>query len=240
MVSNGLTLINELPEDRRPPLRDAVKEDAVKEDAVKEDAVKEDAVKEDAVAEENPSDSVTKQAEIDNAQEQPQTPQQENSAEPVAESICYRIGGIETKSDLEGLLSRLKKNDATDIKHKQHQVNEENYWVILPPYPNRKRANDAAEILNRKRIKDFFIVRTGEHENAISLGVYSTRERAMVRYEQIANLKGRLRKPEIESLNVQVSHYEVSYKVVNSTISEHVSAYLRRQKMSAAEEIQCK
>lgn len=222
MVSNGLTLINELPEEERPPLIDGATEDEAEPD------------------EKSSSDEATKQAVVEKAEEPPQAPQQEKSNDTPVTTVCYRIGHIETKSDLEGLISRLKRNGASNIEHTQHQVDEENYWVILPPYPNRKTANDAAEILNRKGIKDFFIVRTGQHQNAISLGVYSTRGRAMVRYNEVANLKARLRKPEIESLDVPVTRYVVSYKLNASAKANRVSAYLRRQKMNSAEEILCK
>jgi hypothetical protein len=221
MVSNGLTLISELPEDRRPPLRETENPEVPTEPGSEESKATTNSTREE------PTPS-------------PEPVKPDANVVKTAEAKCYRVENIESKAERNDLLSWLRTNSASDIEHAEKQVKEENYWVILPPYSNRKKANEAAEILTKHRIKDFFIVRTGEHENAISLGVYSTLERAKRRYKQVDVLKARLRKPSIETLEVPETRYEVRFKLDKGRQAEKLAAYLKKAHMPEAEETSCK
>ncbi len=137
-------------------------------------------------------------------------------AEPAAgaeEAICLSVEGIEAESALQQLLELLKRNDITVLTQGEKQGTKTNYWVMLPAYANRKKADEAAGILAAKKIKDFFIVRSGEYQNAVSLGVFSTRARAESRYEQIVALKVRLRRPKIETIEIPAKRYFVTFSV---------------------------
>lgn len=60
------------------------------------------------------------------------------------------------------------------------------WWVYLPPQPNRQGANRKVGELKRLGIQDYFIVQEeGKMRFAISLGVYSTKEAAQARFEQV-------------------------------------------------------
>ncbi|HET9678937.1 MAG TPA: SPOR domain-containing protein [Gammaproteobacteria bacterium] len=52
------------------------------------------------------------------------------------------------------------------------------YWVYLPPFTSREDAKIVAARLREQGIEDMFIVSDAENRNAISLGLYSTAERA--------------------------------------------------------------
>jgi hypothetical protein len=127
--------------------------------------------------------------------------------------VCVAIHGIEQQSDLEMLLARLERHGAERIAHGEESGVRVNYWVILPPLERREDVEAAAEILAARRVRDYFIVRSGEHENAISLGVFSTPERAEQRKSQIEALRARLPQPRIELREVAAVNYWVTYRI---------------------------
>jgi len=216
MVNNGLTLISELPEQRRPKLREA-----------------EQPERDTSAVGAAPTE---KSAEVEGEP----TAAAESTTGIARDSRCYRIGDIVEKESVNKLMAWLRKNGASAIEQGQQQIKRSNYWVILPAYASREKANEAAEILLAKRIRDFFIVRSGDHENAISLGVFSTRERAERRYAQIVELKARLRKPKIESVERPAIRYQVTYKLKGEQPMERLVSYLKQAQLPAAEEISCK
>ena len=101
---------------------------------------------------------------------------------------------------------------------------------MLKAYKNKTKANEAAEILKQKRVKDFFIVRTGRYENAVSLGVYSTKERAEKRYKEISGLKLRLRKPVIEAIELPAKRLIVSFRLGDGVVPEGLEHMLGSSK----------
>lgn len=218
LVNNGLALISELPKDERPPLREG-----------EEEIPSADEIEAQFVAE---TEDVSSEQEADLVQS--------DGAGEASALMCYRIGSIESKAELNALVKRLAARGAEVLEQGQAQGTKNSYWVVLPAYRNRKKANEAAEILARRRVKDFFIVRSGEHENAISLGVFSTKERAERRYDEIANLKARLRKPVIEILELPDSSHYIVYRMNSLQKTKSILSYLERTKSPPAEKINCK
>jgi hypothetical protein len=221
IVNNGLTLLSELPEEQRPALLDSEEgSDAVEEEQDRTNGA-------------GTGESETAVIESD---ERPLTEIQAGNDV----SVCFLVRELENKSDLRALLGRLEKSGAKILDQGKEQITQNNYWVFLPSYPNRRKANEAAAILAKRRIKDFFVVRSGEHENAISLGVFSTKERADSRYQEIVGLKARLRKPKIETLELPAPHFQVSYQIKGPGKVTGISSYLKRMKLPSAKEIRCK
>jgi hypothetical protein len=219
MVSNGLTLLSEVPAGEGPALRNAEEGEATGQGG----------------AQPEPQPKLAEAGEVGAKQ-----PAAAEAMMKKAGRICYRIAGIEERQQLDALIDRLRESGASAIEQQQQQVSQTNYWVVLPAYASRKKANEAAEILTAKRVKDFFIVRSGEHENAVSLGVFSTRERAERRYEQIIGLKARLRRPRIEALELPGKRYTISYELGKGAAQRGIEDDLRQQGMRAAEKISCK
>jgi hypothetical protein len=52
------------------------------------------------------------------------------------------------------------------------------YWVSLAPFPTRDEAMAAVEKLRARGVEDLYVEPNGEDANAVSLGLYSDRERA--------------------------------------------------------------
>jgi hypothetical protein len=158
---------------------------------------------------------------------------------PQQERICRRVGGIEERTLLDKLLAELKVLGVTRLLQGSEQGQKSNYWVMLPPYSNRDKATEAAEILKDKKVKDFFIVRSGDYENAVSLGVFSTRERAQRRYDQIAALNARLRRPRIESIELPAKRYWLSFELSDSARMSELEPLLQKHEVGQGEEIRC-
>lgn len=62
------------------------------------------------------------------------------------------------------------------------------FWVYLPPLESRSEASQIEDQLREKGVRDLFIVTGSENRNAISLGLYSTPDRADQRAAEIGRL----------------------------------------------------
>ena len=218
MVNEGLTMISELPPGKQPALREEVEKEDLAVGAVNgeppqaEEGASSSAAHADAVA----------------------------AGKPVAVGVCSRIDGIDNRAALDRILTLLRDNGATAIEQGEVQDTRTNFWVMLPPYPNREKADEAATILSGKKVKDYFIVRSGDYVNAVSLGVFSTRERAERRYRQIVGLNARLRRPKIEAIELPSKRYTVSYRIKDNATQSTLASALSGLKIRETEEIDCK
>ncbi|MBU6421826.1 MAG: SPOR domain-containing protein [Gammaproteobacteria bacterium] len=62
------------------------------------------------------------------------------------------------------------------------------YWVYLPPFGSRREAEAAAKLLQRRGVKDLYVVTDEANRNAISLGVFSDRFGALAHQKKIRAL----------------------------------------------------
>lgn len=216
-VKEGLALIRELPPEQKPRLR---------EDA---DERKEQLQKREGGAQ--PSTVVSKDAVAAT------TPQVAGGA---PSHVCLQMSGIDELQERERILRVLRQHGATSIAQAQARVMRTNYRVFLPPYPNRAKATEAAAILAARGVSDYFIVRSGDNENALSLGVFSTQERAERRSRQIMGLNARLRTPKIASVPLPAVQYTVSYQVAGEESLLKLQRRLQEMKAPSVEEISCK
>lgn len=224
MVNDGLTMLGELPSNERPALREPGSEGVDSNTTAIQQSQKLTSPNDSGLPER------TSEA-VDSTKDDNPT---------VRPEVCLHIDDIDGRSSLDQLLILLKSNGAAAIEQGEKQVKKTNYWVMLPPYPTRAKADEAAAILNAKQVKDFFIVRSGEFENAVSLGVFSSRDRAKRRYEQILGLKGRLRSPKIEAIELPAKRYFVNYKLTNVASRMKLEQQMRDKNYQSSEEISCK
>lgn len=217
VIKDGLTLLSELAPEKRPSLREAAGDDLVP-----------------VMPHSGESGQET------NASVSSSETTYEESSDEAGKALCWRVDAIDSEAALEGLLRLLQGNGGRVIEKSETQGTKSNYWVMLPPYPNRAKADEAAAILGGKRIKDFFIVRSGEYENAVSLGVFSERERAERRYDQIVALKVRLRKPRVETIDLPAKYYSVIFSTQDVTAQRRVLDRLNTIGNAAVKKVTCK
>lgn len=104
------------------------------------------------------------------------------------QSKCYTLGPFKTAK----IANEVRAQIASERIDAQHRVTKDNtrpgLWVFIPPAGTRKSAQEQVNRLKAQEIKDYFIVVTGEHTNAVSLGVFSQADLAQRRYDELKNL----------------------------------------------------
>lgn len=212
-VNQGLQLLSELAATEQPAVRAQAEQDAHVADTTKLELI-------------SPKPPETKPPRVDLVAE--------------SGSICYQSVMFESLAEATALQKVLEKLGITTSQRSAVETTSINYWVKLPPYKSRSKANEAAEILKQNRIKDFFIVRSGRHENAISLGVFSTKERADIRYKAITDLKVRLRRPVIEEMDVPAKRLVVAFSIKADEVPEGLTTLLDAKSGVKLKKISCK
>ena len=210
----GLTLLSELPADKRPALREG-------------SGSAEDETRARPESQEKPPNVTTPPV------------MTRVGTDDELQPVCYKASALNERATADKLIAGLKKLGASSLEQGSEQGQDTNYWVMLPPYNSRDKAAEAAARLSEKKLKDFFIVRSGDYENAISLGVFSTKERAKRRYDQVVALQARLRKPKIEAIQLPVKRYWVSWKWGGSAQLNSSNALLDSLGLEKAKEIAC-
>ncbi len=185
-AAQGLALLSELPEAERPPLREAKPEKPAEEVEAAEQHTADDAAEEVVV-----EPVVTKPA-----------------------RMCLELKGFEKHAEAEGILKALLDKGMRLEGRGDELVPRSNYWVLLPPYASRAEAEAVIRQLKAKKLRDFYRVRSGESTNAISLGVFSSRELAERRYQQVVRLRLNGPKPQIKLLELQAKRHwlRLSYR----------------------------
>lgn len=219
-TGEGLTLLSELAQEQQPALRDGADVEAVE------------------MQHEEPRE--TSSADRGGAGTHESVLENNEDAKDTTGAVCLSVEGIDSETAVKQLLRAVEKSGAVLLEQGEKQGTKTNYWVMLPPYPNRAKADEAAAMLDGKSVKDFFIVRSGEYENAVSLGVFSGPERARSRSEQIVALKLRLRKPKIETIKLPAKQYFVRFKVEDTVKAASVVTLLEELDYPPARKVICR
>ena len=101
---------------------------------------------------------------------------------------CIRFGPFEAESELQALQPDLQKLFDGVHARETNSLVETGYWVFLPPHSTRPEAEQTMEQLTTAGARDLYVVPRGDLVNAVSLGMYDSRERAESRREQLAGL----------------------------------------------------
>lgn len=89
------------------------------------------------------------------------------------EQVCRRLVGV-TPDLLAIARSRIK---TARLTAEERSIGENRFWVYIPPLASAEAARKKAEELAGLGIDDFYPINNGSKwQNAVSLGVYSTRE----------------------------------------------------------------
>ncbi len=101
---------------------------------------------------------------------------------------CYSLGPFKQLSDAESVMSNIKARGLSVSRQSKTKQIEKSHWVYLPPFVNHEAAVRTARELAKQGIEDYFVIASGENENAISLGLYSKAESAARRLNHIRSL----------------------------------------------------
>ena len=151
---------------------------------------------------------------------------------------CLRHRNIEVGVDLDQVIARLKSAGARHIEQGEEAGVRINYWVVMPSHVDRASAERSAAMLRERAVRDFFIIRTGEHENAISLGVFSTRARAERRLAQITELGLNVPAAKIDTMELPARMAWLAYQIDTSE-EGRVAEAMEGVAIPAGQRIEC-
>ncbi len=103
-------------------------------------------------------------------------------------ATCVRVAGIISEADARELAEGARRSGAILAYSGSTTFEQHRFWVLIPPFPSANAAQPTLETLRRRGLRDYYLIRTGENRNAISLGVFSGREAAESRYRRIERL----------------------------------------------------
>lgn len=115
---------------------------------------------------------------------------------------CIRVTDLGDDRDAAIWRSRMEQAGFDVIRRGEEKIEKTNYWVLIPPYSDRSSAEKAVTQMERSRVRDLYVVRSGSSANAISLGVFSSLDAAKSRVASIVRIKLDLPKPKIELLKL--------------------------------------
>jgi hypothetical protein len=122
----------------------------------------------------------------------------ESAEGPAAVASCYRVGDFADKKSASRTKAMLDRAGAETKGPVGEVMERTRYWVLLPAAPSRKQALAVVEKLKRAGVKDYYLIPSGENVNALSLGVFSSREAARRRMADVAGLKLKVRVEEVK------------------------------------------
>jgi hypothetical protein len=114
-------------------------------------------------------------------QKTPETP----SAPPPPALVCMSVGPLNLQSEAEKLRLQLL---AKGVKatHRSESVQEQaGFWVLIPPQKSREKAAELVKLLKLAGITDLWRFTSGELAHAISLGLFRSMDRAVIRRKAV-------------------------------------------------------
>ena len=101
---------------------------------------------------------------------------------------CYSAGPFLQKEAANQASSLLTSFGIESRQRRSNEAKQRGYWVLLPPAASRAAARKHVARLKELKIKDYFLVVSGEQTNGVSLGVFSKFESAHRRINEMTKL----------------------------------------------------
>ena len=152
---------------------------------------------------------------------------QQQSKTNLGAKLCYSLGPFTKVSQAEKAQVLLKAKNIESKRIRLRDTSRSGYWVILPASETRQEANKHIRRLKKLKVDDYFLVATGSHENAVSLGVYSQKKLARRRVDEMIRL-GFI--PRMESVSLPRKVYWLNwYKDNKSQPSDTLLSNIKQQ-----------
>lgn len=103
----------------------------------------------------------------------------------IATYTCFRFGPVLDEGPIKALQDWFA---ARNIPAQTHYIEEQGkqlFWIYLAPQPSRENAMAVLEEMQSKGIGDFRLINRGDLQNAISLGLFSSRDAVNTRLEEL-------------------------------------------------------
>ena len=154
------------------------------------------------------------------------TQEKPSSSESLA-SRCFSLGPFTSDTKAKAAQKQLRKWGLEVEYRKSDERVREGFWVLLPPASSRDAAQKTVRDLKLKGEKDFFLVATGQQENAISLGVFAKSESANRRLRQV---KEKGFKPVVQTIHLPSKDYWLDWpRTAEVRITDNQLQKIRKQ-----------
>lgn len=160
--------------------------------------------------------------------------QQQALKNSVGGKLCYSLGPFTNKVEADNAQELLKEEKVETKSIRLRDNSRSGYWVILPVSDSRNEALQHIKKLKKLKIKDYFLVVTGPYKNAVSLGVFSQKNLARRRVDEMIR-HGFI--PRMESVALPRKVYWVNWpkdsanQPKDSTISDFKKHYSQLSKV---------
>jgi hypothetical protein len=106
----------------------------------------------------------------------------------ISKPACFTLGPFKTSASANAADEGIS---ALDIVIKQRRVSQRRprgYWVYLPAFKTYDAARRQVNLLQKKGLKDLFIMGKGQHKNAVSLGLFKREAAADERFQLVKKM----------------------------------------------------
>ena len=110
---------------------------------------------------------------------------------------CYTLGPFADQADADTARRELEELADRVTLRKRAEREVHRYWVYIPSLGSRAQAIEVSKTLARNDIKDYYIVRSGDNNNAISLGHFREKKHADRRIRLLESLGFEVNKEQI-------------------------------------------
>jgi len=129
---------------------------------------------------------------------------------------CATIGPLSSPTMVRRLRERLTAYTSR-IRERQTEARvERGFWVYLPVAESREAAIEFANQLGSMGINDYFVVTSGEMQNAVSLGLFNDLPNAEKRQQQLQALGFN---PHLGARREYETHYWLDYQLLDDVQS---------------------
>lgn len=130
-------------------------------------------------------------------------------SEQESPEACYTIGPLPTLLAQQRAEERLEPFTSQLRLRRTTADHDRGWWVYLPA-DDRAEALEKTRLLADRGVEDYYVVAGGEHENAVSVGLYENVENARSRQATIRSLGF---SPELEVRREEVPQFWVDYRI---------------------------
>jgi len=101
--------------------------------------------------------------------------------------LCFLYGPFPDNLQTKELMAWFEERQISVQQRLETETEHQLFWIYLAPQVSRDNAMAAIEELKNKGIKDYRLIETGDLQNAISLGLFSTQASVNKRLNELKN-----------------------------------------------------
>jgi hypothetical protein len=148
---------------------------------------------------------------------------------------CTRIVGDWDSSKVESLMSQLEKEAVKHLHQGSVKYAKVSYWLTIPPLADQVKAVAAKMELQRQKVTDVFILKSGERRYGLSLGIFTLEDTAIKRALAVNQLDTGLEDARVESITLYVDRPWIEFQSEQS-INELIMAELKKNQLEQTQQ----